>query len=286
MTVATVTGDEVGGVYTDPTVTLTATAAPGGPAVTGTTYSIDGGAPTAYTGPFTLTGTGVHTVTYFSTDAEGGVERRHVTEIAVNDPPVTTARILPDPVGGKVVGPATVVLTAKDDSAGIASTEYALDGGPFQAYGGPVTVAALGDHTLAYRSTDRDGAVETAKQLTFTVVAPAGSVCARPRLKVRVIHPLRHRHGVAVLRKGRAYRYEGHLTCGSGRHPAPKGTVVGISTVTKGHTSHRHGVAVGHAGKISTLLRYLGRRTVVFAFADGSGSARAKVRIATAPRHR
>jgi hypothetical protein len=282
VTVANVTGDEVGGVYTDPTVTLTATPAAGGAAVSATTYSIDGGAPTTYTGPFTLTGTGVHTLTYFSTDAEGGVERKQTTEIAVNDPPVTTAQILPAPVGGKVVGPATVVLTAKDDSAGIASTEYRLDGGPFQGYAGPVTVATLGDHTVAYRSTDRDGAVETAKHVSFTEVAPPTTVCGRPRLKVRVVRPLRHRHGVAILRKGRAYRYEGRLTC-KGKS-APKGTVVGISTVTKGHTSRRPGVAVGHGGKIGTLLRFNGKRTVVFSFKDTAGSTKAKVRITSTRR--
>lgn len=280
-TVATVAGDEVGGVYTDPTVTLAATPAPGGPAVATSTYSIDGGAPTAYTGPFTLIGTGVHTLTYFSTDAEGGVERQQTKEIAVNDPPVTTAQILPAPVGGKVVGPATVVLTAKDDSAGIASTEYALDGGPFQAYGGPVTVASLGDHTLAYRSTDGDGAVETAKHLSFTVVAPEvkGPACARPHLQVRVVHPIRRRHGVAILRQGRAYRYVGRLSCGT--KSAPKGTPIAVSIVTKGHGSRRPGVAVGHAGKINTLLRYTGKRTIVFSFGEGAATAKAKVRIAT-----
>jgi hypothetical protein len=197
---------------------------------------------------------------------------------------VTTASILPAPNGGQVVGPATVVLTAKDDNSGIAAIEYGLDGGPLQAYTGPITVASLGDHTLGYRSVDGAGAIETTKHLSFTVVAPApkGSVCAKPRLEVRLVHPLQRRHGVAILRQGRAYRYAGRLTCGG--KPAPKGTVVSISTVTKGHSSRRSGVAVGHAGKFDTLLRYTGKRTVVFAFTDESGSAKATVRIATTPR--
>jgi peptidase M1-like protein len=282
VTVATLTPDAVEGVYTDPTVTLTATPGPGGAAVTGTTYSIDGGPSTHYSGPFTITGTGVHTLTYFSTDADGGIERQHVTEIAVNDPPVTTASILPAPVGGKVVGPATVVLTAKDDSSGIKATEYGLDGGPLQAYTGPITVASLGDHTLDYRSVDGDGAVETTKHLSFTVVAPKGSVCAKPRIKARVVHPLQSRHGVAILRQGRAYRYEGRLTCGG--KSAPKGTEVSVSIVTKGHSSRQPGVAVGHGGKFHTRLRLSGKRTVVFSFADEAESAKATVRIATKPR--
>jgi hypothetical protein len=284
VTRATLSPDPVDGVYTDPTVALSATPGAGGAAVVGTTYSIDGGAQNHYTGPFAITGTGVHKLTYFSTDADGGVERRHVTEVVVNDPPVTTASILPAPVGGKVVGPATVVLTAKDDSSGIKATEYGLDGGPLKAYAGPITVAAPGDHTLDYRSVDGAGAVETTKHLSFTVVAlaPKGPVCAKPRLKVRLVHPLHHKHGVAILRQGRAYRYAGRLTCGG--KSAPKGTAISIATVTKGHTSKRPGVTLNGAGKFETLLRLNGKRTVVFSFADGSGSAKAKVRIATKPR--
>ncbi|HJZ35201.1 MAG TPA: M1 family aminopeptidase, partial [Solirubrobacterales bacterium] len=178
-TVATVSGEAVPGVYIDPTVTLAATPAAGGAAVARTTYSVDGGTLTRYTGPFTLPETGVHTVTYYSTDAAGGIERQQVSKILVDEPPVTTAQVLPAPADGKVVGPATVVLAATGVS-GIAKTEYALDGGAFQAYAGPITVATPGDHTLAYRSTDGDGLVETAKELAFTVVAPKTEVVTPP----------------------------------------------------------------------------------------------------------
>jgi hypothetical protein len=287
VTTAKLSGDSVDGVYTDPTVTLTAVPGAGGAAVVGTTYSLDGGAQTHYSGPFTITGTGVHTLAYFSTDADGGVERTNVEEIAVNDPPVTTAQILPAPVGGKVVGPASVALTAKDDSSGVAKTEYGIDGGPLQAYNGPIAVSTLGDHTVDFRSTDGDGAVEATKHVSFTVVAPTKPAppCAKPRLQVRLVHPLRHKHGVAILRQGKAYRYTGRLTCGG--KPAPKGTVVSIATVTKGKAANRPGVSVNGAGKLDTLLRYSGKKTVVFFYGDESGSTQAKLRIATAkPRRR
>jgi hypothetical protein len=285
VTKATLAGQDVEGVYTDPTVTLTAIPGAGGAAVAGTTYLVDGGAPTTYKGPFTITGTGIHKLTYFSTDVAGGVERQQVEEIAVNDPPLTTASILPAPVGGKVAGPATVVLTAKDDSSGIKVTEYALDGGPLRPYTGPVTVATLGDHTVDFRSIDGDGAVEATKHASFTEVAPTKEgpppTCAKPGLKVRVVHPLRTKHGVAILRQGQAYHYAGRLTCDG--KSAPKGTVVSISVVTKGKASTRPGVAVNGAGKFDPLLRLNGKRTVVFSYAEGSGMATAKVKIATAP---
>ncbi len=60
--------------------------------------------------------------------------------------------------------------------------------------------------------------------------------------------------------------------------------MVGISTVTKGHTSRRPGVAVGHGGKIDTLLRFNDKRTVVFSFTDTAGSAKAKLRITSTRR--
>ncbi len=316
-TTASVTGAKVGTVYTDPTVTLTATPAAGGPAVAATTYSVDGAAPVAYSGPFVLKGTGEHTVTFFSTDAEGGVERSHTEEIAVNEPPVTTARLLPAPSGGEVEGPASVILTATDDSSGVASTEYALDGGSFQGYSGPIAVSALGKHELEFRSTDGDGAVETSKKLTFTVVAPKpvepvvetviekvetvvekpvpvpgptvtvpgptvvekpAPACASPSLAVSVQRPLRREKGVAILRTGKVYRYTGTLTCGG--QPAPEGTAVGISSVAAGKSTSHSGVAVDKGGKIDVLLRFGGKRTVVFTY----GTASVQIPIETARR--
>ena len=60
--------------------------------------------------------------------------------------------------------------------------------------------------------------------------------------------------------------------------------MVDVSLMTKGHASSRGGIVVGKGGKIDALLRYSGRRTVLFAFAGDAGSARAKVRIAASRR--
>ncbi len=93
------------------------------------------------------------------------------------DPPVTTATVSPtQPQGadGWYRSPVTVTLTATDGEgavAGVATTEYAIDGGAWQAYSGPFTVAGFGAHTVAYRSTDAVGNVETPKQITFRIAA-------------------------------------------------------------------------------------------------------------------
>jgi Peptidase family M1 domain len=290
-TTATLSPEPVGGQFTDPTVTLTAVPGPSGAAVDATTVSVDGGAEQPYNGPFTLTGTGTHTVTFFSTDAAGAIEQKRSIEILVNDPPVTTAALLPAPVNGVSTTPVDVALTARDDLAGVAGTEYRVDGGGFQPYAGPFTVSGLGAHKVEYRSTDREGAVETTKQVEFTIAAaPAPKakepVCAQPRLTVAVTKPLRKVKGVVTLLKGKAYRYTGSLSCevAGKRAPAPEGTAIAVSTVKGGKTTRQPGIAVGPNGKIATLLQFAGKRTVVFGFAADGAAAESRIRIVTARR--
>ena len=93
-----------------------------------------------------------------------------------HDAPVTTAALSPaqPQADGWYRSPVTVTLTATDGDgavAGVAGTEFAIDGGPWQAYTGPFAVAGFGMHTVNYRSTDAVGNVETAKQVTFRIAA-------------------------------------------------------------------------------------------------------------------
>lgn len=102
--------------------------------------------------------------------------------------PVTTATTDPSqPENGSFTGPVTVTLKAVDETggSGVAKTEYKLDGGDWTAYTEPVKVSGEGQHTLAYRSTDKAGNAEEAKTLTLTI-SPASSqvkltVTAAPR---------------------------------------------------------------------------------------------------------
>jgi hypothetical protein len=55
--------------------------------------------------------------------------------------------------------------------------EYGLDGGPWTAYAAPVTVTAVGAHTVRYRATDNAGNVSGVNTVTFTVVVPGGDAC-------------------------------------------------------------------------------------------------------------
>jgi hypothetical protein len=54
----------------------------------------------------------------------------------------------------------TVTLSAADDRSTVARTEFAVNGGSWQTYGGPVVLDDDGIYVLSYRSVDEVGNVE------------------------------------------------------------------------------------------------------------------------------
>ncbi|MFI7241883.1 OmpL47-type beta-barrel domain-containing protein [Streptomyces qinglanensis] len=88
-------------------------------------------------------------------------------------PPETSAAVDGDQdEDGNYLGSATVTVTASDADSGVESIEYALDGGGFQPYTAPVTVADAGEHTVRYRAADKAGNAAEEKSVDFTVVEP------------------------------------------------------------------------------------------------------------------
>ena len=108
-----------------------------------------------------------------ATDGAGNVTVSAVIvdRVVDNTAPVTAD----DAPTGWQNAPVTVTLTATDAGSGVASTEFSLDGGPFVP-GTSVLVAADGEHTLAYRSSDLAGNVELEKIVTVKVDTTAPTV--------------------------------------------------------------------------------------------------------------
>ncbi|HEY7591509.1 MAG TPA: DUF1349 domain-containing protein, partial [Actinophytocola sp.] len=160
-----------GGYHTGPvTVSLAATDEEGGSGVESTEYSVDGAAFTAYTEPFTVSGDGTHEVRYRSTDAAGNVEEARTLTVEVDaTAPLTAAQFAPPNDAGWHDGAVPVILSAADETSGVASTEYSLDGGAWTPYTEPVDVSGDGTHTLAYRSTDEAGNAEAEKAATIRI---------------------------------------------------------------------------------------------------------------------
>ncbi|GGL21312.1 hypothetical protein Sme01_68940 [Sphaerisporangium melleum] len=164
------------GWYTAP-VLVTLAAADAGSGVDRTEYQLDGGDWTAYTEPVVVSGDGSHALAYRSTDKAGKAEEAKTLEVKVDSiAPVTTATAAPANGDGWYNGAVPVTLAATDATSGVASTEYALDGGAFQPYTATVSITGQGQHELQYRSTDKAGNVEETKAVTVKIDSKAPSV--------------------------------------------------------------------------------------------------------------
>ncbi len=179
-TSATVTGEQnPDGAYID-MATVTVSASDTGSGVNTVEYAVGSGALQPYTSPVMVHEAGTHTVRYRATDKAGNVAAEksvRFTVVATPDPdttpPVTGVTVEGTKNSdGAYVGNARVTVTATDaHGSGIDRIQYALDGGPYLAYGAPVVVDRAGTHTLAYRATDKAGNTSAARTVTFTVVS-------------------------------------------------------------------------------------------------------------------
>ncbi|MEO9322793.1 hypothetical protein ABFT23_04835 [Nocardioides sp. C4-1] len=160
------------------TATVTATDEEGGSGVASVEYQVDDLGWQPYTEPVVVDEVGDHTIGYRATDEAGNASAEGNTAFSVVgvDGPDTTPPTVEAMVHGETnddgayLGRAEVMLMADDAQSGVASVEYALDGGEWTAYTDVVAVTEVGEHTVAYRATDVAGNVSEAGELTFTVV--------------------------------------------------------------------------------------------------------------------
>ncbi|MGK5739955.1 OmpL47-type beta-barrel domain-containing protein [Micromonospora sp. URMC 103] len=143
-------------------------------------YSLDGQPYAAYSAPFAVNQPGQHTVNYRATDKAGNTSAAQSVSFTVAQPspddttaPTATAAVTgQQDATGAYVGSATVTVSATDTESGVDKIEYSLDGGAYAAYTAPVSVNAVGQHTLTYRATDKAGNTSAVQSVSFTVVAP------------------------------------------------------------------------------------------------------------------
>nr|WP_237331181.1 chitobiase/beta-hexosaminidase C-terminal domain-containing protein [Streptomyces mexicanus] len=171
------TKDAAGNYVDGATVTLSASDS--GSGVDKIEYSLDSGAFKDYSAPVQVSGVGQHTVAYRASDKAGNTSAvKSVSFTVVAAPPQDTtapqvsATVSGDKdAAGNYVGSATVTVTASDAESGVARIEYSLDSGAFKDYSAPVQVSGVGQHTVAYRATDKAGNTSAVKSVSFTVVA-------------------------------------------------------------------------------------------------------------------
>ncbi|MEU1329005.1 family 16 glycoside hydrolase [Streptomyces sp. NPDC005865] len=162
--------------------TVTVTASDTGSGVNKIEYALGDGAWTAYTAPVMVHEAGARKVRYRAADKAGNQAAEKSVEFTVVAPPVedrtppeTSAKVEGDKDSdGAYLGRAKVTVTATDAGSGLDKVEYSLDGGPYLAYGSPVTVDRVGRHGVAYRASDKAGNTAAAKTVSFTVTEGGG----------------------------------------------------------------------------------------------------------------
>ena len=144
------------GWYTGPaTVTLIATDIDGPSDIASTTYSVDDGGLIPYTAPFTVSGDGVHTVTFGSVDQAGNTETPRPSQTVKIDgtPPTMIATANPStlwPADGRMVS-VNITGTITDNVSGIDpnTAEFWVrdEYGKVQP-SGPITINSDGSYSI------------------------------------------------------------------------------------------------------------------------------------------
>ena len=161
-------------------------------------YKLDGGAWTRYTTAVQVSSVGAHTVAYRATDVAGNVSTEGTLSFTVvsggddhTAPSVSAVLSGNQNSNYQYVDAAVINLSALDTGSGVASIEYALDGGPWTVYTAPVTVDTDGPHTFKYRATDVAGNVAPELSGSFTIVEesdpPAPDACPSSDVRDTVI---------------------------------------------------------------------------------------------------
>lgn len=140
-----------------------------------TSYEVDGG-PTGFGNSVTISGDGVHTLTYRSVDVAGNIEGTKTATVKIDTvPPVTTD----DAPEGWQTAPVTVTFTCSDATSGCSLTNYWVDGGG-RYTGWSVEVSGDGVHTITYHSSDLAVNVEDIKTATVQIDSTAPSIVNIP----------------------------------------------------------------------------------------------------------
>lgn len=152
-------------------VTLAATDNPGGSGVSGTEYSLGGGAWADFSAPFAVSAQGSTTLSYRSKDLAGNAEQEKTRTIRIDTAaPDTTAAY--DGVAGTngwYISPVTITLSANDPGSGVALVEYSVDNAGFVPSTVPFTITKEGTSVVSYRASDRAGNTGDAETATIRI---------------------------------------------------------------------------------------------------------------------
>ena len=130
--------------------------------IANTFYKLDGGATQTYTSAFSVTSNGAHTLSYWSVDVAGNTESVHSSTLKVDSGAPTTQLSTSGTAGinGWFMSAVQASLSASDNTSGVASTFYRVDGGAAQTYTGSFSIGNEGVHQVTFWSVDVAGNTE------------------------------------------------------------------------------------------------------------------------------
>jgi hypothetical protein len=175
-TTTTVTGWQPG------PVTLTVKATDAGVGVDTVQWRLDGALSAAQPSgaPVTISGEGVHTLETRATDFNGNVSAWLEQTISIDSTAPTDTTTLP----AAWTNTRSFTLSGTDDTSGVATIQYQLDGGATQAVagGGSITLPSDGSHTIRRRVLDVAGQASSwvLKTVKVDTVAPVNTSPAAP----------------------------------------------------------------------------------------------------------
>jgi hypothetical protein len=164
-------------------VKITLNGSDNGSGIAATYYSVDNGAAQVYAGPFSYGAEGTHSVSFWSVDSAGNVERAGAAITLRIDTTAPTTKVI-NPIssdgGWFVTSGIPFAFEANDAGSGVAATYYTIDGGAAQKYGEQFTAnLSDGPHTVTYWSTDSAGNKESDKSFPLRVDTTAPSITGK-----------------------------------------------------------------------------------------------------------
>jgi len=167
------------GSFTGPiSVMLIATDIDGPTDIASTTYNIDAGPVLAYSGPFTISGDGIHTIQFGSTDQAGNVEtpRSQTIKLGATPPSITCAgnpSILWPPNGKTVSVTVSGKITGSTSGVNVGSARFAVIDGDGQVQpSGSIALGSSGNYSFSLSLVaSRLGSDKDGRQYTIVVSA-------------------------------------------------------------------------------------------------------------------
>lgn len=157
-------------------VTVTLTASDNLSPIGVTRYRVNGGTPTTYTAPFTVSAEGTSVVEYYSVDIAGNVEDTKSLSVRID---YTAPAVSDDAPAPWVNGPREISLAANDAGSGVEQILYSTDGSqPSQPYSGPLAVSAEGTTTIRYVARDAVGNTSSLRTASVRIDTTAPSLSA------------------------------------------------------------------------------------------------------------